>query len=199
MYRICAIINIMENNDLGETYRYTVDKSDIILAVDENWRSFAEENCGGSGCLPETIIGSSLMDHISDWETKDLYETILRKVREQKRRATFPFRCDSPEKRRFLTLVVIPMEEASIAFESTIVNTELRKPVALLNSEIKRSEDLLRICSMCKRIAMSATEWVEVEIAVQRLGLFQKVVMPKFTHGICQSCFDAAMAELDKL
>lgn len=90
------------------------------------------------------------------------------------------------------------MDESSIAFESTIVNTELREPVLLLNNGIERSKEFLRICSMCKRIAISDTEWVEVEIAVQKLGLFQKVVMPQFTHGVCQACFDAAMAELDK-
>jgi hypothetical protein len=176
-----------------------VDGNDIVVCLSDNWRSFSEENGGGEGCYPENIIGSSLWAHICESETKHLYEIILEKVRQHNHQATFSFRCDSPEKRRFLTLAVIPMDKASIDFESTIVNTELREPVALLSSAIKRSEEFLRICSMCKRIAISATEWVEVEIAVQKLGLFQKVIMPQFTHGVCQSCFDAAMAELDNL
>jgi len=51
---------------------------------------------------------------------------------------------------------------------------------------------------MCKRIALSGNEWVEVEVAVQELELFQKSVMPGFTHGVCQDCFRVAMAELQK-
>ena len=193
------IRTVQASNSPREIFKYGVDRNDVLLGVSENWQSFSEENGGGEGCYPQNIIGSSLWRHICDWETKQLYQTILERVRNHNHRATFSFRCDSPEKRRFLSLAVIPMEEASVAFESTIINTELREPVALLSGEVERSQELLRICSMCKRIAISATEWVEVEIAVQQLGLFQKVVMPQFTHGICQSCFDAAMAELDNL
>jgi len=90
------------------------------------------------------------------------------------------------------------MPEQSIHFESQIVRTESRPPVELLKADIKRSEQFLRICSMCKRIALSANDWVEVEVAVQQLELFQRSVMPQFTHGICQDCFKAAMVELDK-
>jgi hypothetical protein len=187
------------SNGVCETYKYGVDGNDIVVGLSENWQTFSEENGGGEGCYPKNIIGSSLWRHVCEWETKHLYEIILEKVREHNHRATFSFRCDSPEKRRFLTLAVIPMDEASIAFESTIINTEFREPVVLLKEGINRSKEFLRICSMCKKIAISSTEWVEVEVAVQELGLFQEVVMPQFTHGVCQSCFDAAMAELDNL
>lgn len=188
----------MKRANSGETYRYGVDKDDIFVSLSENWEAFAEENAGGTGCYPGNIIGSSLWGHICQWETKHLYEIILEKVRDDHRRATFPFRCDSPDRRRFLSLSVIPMEERSIRFESRIVRTEARNPVALLKSGVARSDQFLRICSMCKRIALSEDEWVEVEIAVQRLGLFQMEVMPQFTHGVCKQCFEAAMAELDK-
>ncbi len=188
----------MNSNEGCNTYKYGVDGNDMVVGLSDNWQRFSDRNGGGERCYPRNIIGSSLWGHICEWETKNLYEIIMHRVREHNHRATFSFRCDSPEKRRFLTLAVIPMDEDAIAFESTIINTELREPVALLSSSIKRSKEFLRICSMCKRIAISATEWVEVEIAVQKLGLFEKVVMPQFTHGVCQSCFDAAMAELDK-
>lgn len=189
----------IKTNSTGvcETYRYAIDRNDVVVSLSENWQAFADENLGGDACSPRNIIGSSLWRHIGEWETKQLYQIILEKVRERKRRATFPFRCDSPDKRRFLNLSVIPMEANSIHFESRIIKTESRIPVELLDSAIRRSDDFLRICSMCKRIAVSATEWVDVEVAVQKLGLFQKAVMPQFTHGVCQSCFDAAMANFD--
>ena len=186
-------------NLLYETYDYIIDQKDVIVAVSKNWRSFADRNLGGSACLPERIIGSSLWDHICDGETKHLYEMILHKVREHSRQAKFPFRCDSPSERRFLKLSVIPIKDGSVHFKSEIIKTESREPVELLRGDVQRSEKLIRICSMCKKIAVSETEWQEVEVAVETMGLFQKRVLPKFTHGICQCCFDMAIAELDGL
>ena len=49
---------------------------------------------------------------------------------------------------------------------------------------------------MCRKIAVSETQWEEVEIATEALRLFDRKVMPRFTHGICASCFEAAMSEL---
>ncbi len=189
----------MKPHERLETYEYRVDRNDIVVCLSENWQAFSDENRGGPRCLPGNVIGSSLWGHICEWETKQLYEIILERVREHHHRATFPFRCDSPDMRRFLTLSVIPLDQGSINFESRIIRTEARKPVAWLDPEARRSNEFLRICSMCKKIAVSSTEWVEVEVAVERLKLFHAEVMPQFTHGMCPSCFSAAMEELDKL
>ena len=184
-------------NNPCETFKYGIDGNDILLEVSENWQSFSDRNSGGEACLPRNIIGSSLWHHISEWETKQLYQTILERVRRNNRRASFPFRCDSSDERRFLTLLVIPMKSNYVNFESRILRTELREPLALLSGDVERSQELLRICSMCKKIAVSNTEWVEVESAVQTLGLFDRAAMPQFTHGVCQPCFDAAMEALN--
>lgn len=180
-----------------ETYSYTVDKNDIIVGVSENWRMFAEQNFDEPTCFPENIVGSSLWDHIYDLETKHLYEIILQKVREHKRPAAFPFRCDSPEKRRFLKLSITPIDDDSVNFKSEIIKEELREPVDLLRHDIERSNEFIKICSICKKIAITDIEWEEVEIAVQKMKLFEMEVVPQLTHGICQSCYQVAMAELE--
>ena len=189
----------MKNSYANKIYSHTVDTKGIIISVSENWQSFAEENFGSNTCLPENIIGTPLLDHIRDVETKHLYEIIIQKVREFRRKATFSFRCDSPNERRFLKLSVIPMESGFIEFKSEIVNTESRESVDLLKPDIERSAEFIRICSMCKKIAISEIEWEEVELAVERLKLFEKTKLPRFTHGICHSCYHIAMKELNKL
>ena len=189
----------MDSKYTKKIYTHIVDKNDFILSVSENWRSFSEENFGAETCSPENAVGSSLWDHIRDPETKHVYEIIIQKVRRYKRQATFSFRCDSPAERRFLELSVIPMKDGTIEFESRIIRTELRKPVELLKTDIKRSDNFIKICSMCKKIAISEMQWEEVEIAIQKLKLFDKDVLPQFTHGVCRSCYDATMAELDRL
>ena len=189
----------MEQHGNRETYSHRIDQNDMIIGVSDNWQSFAQENSGARTCFPENIIGSSLWDHIRDLETKHLYEMILQKVRKYNQQVVFSFRCDSPEKRRFLKLSVIPMKDGSVDFISQTIKTELRKPVEMLRSDIERSDEAIRVCSMCKKIAISETEWKEIEFAVQELRLFEKDILPQFTHGICQSCYDTTMAELDKL
>jgi hypothetical protein len=182
-----------------EAYVHRVDKNNIIVAVSDNWKSFAQDNLGARTLFPENIIGSSLWDHIRDLETRYLYEMILQKVREHNRPVAFSFRCDAPDKRRFLKLSVIPMKDGTVEFISQIIKTESRKPVELLRSDLERSDEKIRICSMCKKIAISETEWKEIESAIQELKLFEKDMLPQFTHGVCKSCFEAAMIELDRL
>jgi len=180
------------------TFSHRVDVKDIIISVSENWQSFAVENYGGNSCLPENIIGTSLWNHIRDRETRHLYEIILQKVRRKKRLSVFSFRCDAPEKRRFLKLKVIPREDGSVDFISQIVKVEHRETVHLLRTDIERSNEFLRICSMCKKIATGETKWEEVEIALHKLKLFEKDVLPQFTHSVCKTCYDAMMEELER-
>jgi len=182
---------------MHETYSYKVDKNDIIVEVSENWRLFAEQNFGVPTCLPENVLGSSLWNHIYGLETQYLYKIILEKVRKNKRRVSFPFRCDSPEKRRFLRLSIIPIDDGSINFISEIIKEELRESVDLLRPGKEKSDEFIKMCSMCKRIAITDIEWEEVEIAIKKMKLFEMEFVPQLTHGLCTSCYQVAMAELE--
>ena len=119
----------MAQNNFYTTFTHRIDKNGKIISISENWLSFAQENQGSKPCFSENIIGSSLWDHIHDRETKHLYEIIVQKVLKSNRQASFSFRCDSPEKRRFLKLTVIPLQDGSIEFISQIIRTETREPV----------------------------------------------------------------------
>jgi hypothetical protein len=37
----------------------------------------------------------------------------------------------------------------------------------------------------------------EVEIAVQKMGVFEKDISPQITHTACNDCYAVVMAELD--
>jgi hypothetical protein len=83
--------------------------------------------------------------HISDRETRHLYKLILQKVRKNKQQVVFSFRCDSPEKRRFLELKVMPKDDGSGDFISKIVKTVIRESVHLLRADIERSDEFIRM------------------------------------------------------
>ncbi|MFZ0133251.1 MAG: hypothetical protein WAK95_11960 [Desulfobacterales bacterium] len=188
----------MKHRKSNDLYIYLIDKNDKIISVSNNWSTFAQQNMGATERSPNNVIGSSLWSFIQDEETTHLYEIIIQKIRKNLRPVNIPFRCDSPEERRFLNLSIVPMKNDFITFLSQIVETESRDPVQLLRYNINSSDTFIRICSMCKKIALSETEWREIEDAIKILNLFEKDPLPQLTHGICEPCYTAAMANFEK-
>jgi hypothetical protein len=52
-------------------------------------------------------------------------------------------------------------------------------------------ERIMRMCSWCKRVRLPDGEWVEVERAIDMLGVFADTPVSGVTHGICVSCEEA--------
>ena len=181
-----------------DVFVYSVDEEDIIASVSENWQLFAHDNAWAGKCKPENVVGQLLWDFIQDAETRHLYKEIFNSVRIGRRLGPIPFRCDSPQERRFLELLLRPLSGGQIEISSTIVRRELRAPVGLLDNETPRSKKLIRICSMCKKIAITENEWIAIEAGLQKLKLFEAEEMPGLTHGLCPACYTTAMAEIDK-
>ena len=178
---------------------YIIDKLDRIISVSDNWLLFAQENQAGEICHPDVIINRSIWEFIEGTETKQFYEIILRTIRTKNIAVQLPFRCDAPDKRRYLELSITPVQQGNIEFASNIILEELRDTVEVLESGIPRSEELIKMCSMCKKIELSENTWVEAEAAVVSLRLFEKNKLPQISHGLCIECFKLGMSELEKL
>jgi hypothetical protein len=52
---------------------------------------------------------------------------------------------------------------------------------------------------MCKKIAVSENKWEDLEVAVNKMKLFEKKVLPQLTHGICHACDHTVREEIDKI
>ena len=89
---------------------------------------------------------------------------------------------------------IVPDEKAGIRFRNWLVHEELRESVRLLEIETARSQEFLIICSWCKRVKLDEDVWVEVEEAVQKLGLFETAVLPQLSHGMCPDCAQTWLA-----
>jgi len=100
---------------------------------------------------------------------------------------------------KLLELIVTPVQKNSIEFTSYIIREESRDTVELLETRIPRSDDIINMCSMCKKIELSGKHWVEVEVAIASLKLFQHHKLPQISHGLCAECFELGMAEIKKL
>lgn len=192
----------MKTAHLDEEYKYVIDEDDNIIYVNgKKWDEFYKDNSSSHNCLSSNIMKQSLFSFIDDFETRHLYEDILKTVREYKKEISFPFRCDSSKQRRFLKLIVKPYGNNHIEFVSKIIKVEDRDYVSLLDFKTQRTQEFLKICSMCKKIKVDDNIWEEVETAIKVLGLFQRDILPKLNHGLCPFClklYEAQMAEFIK-
>lgn len=182
---------------MTDTYTYRIDNTNVLVSVSDNWDRFAVDNAGGDPATAERFIGKSLDQFIDDDETRSLYALVLDSVRVNNRPVAFAFRCDSPAERRFCELRILPCADGSIDFESSILRTEPREPVPLLESDVAGApDDFLKCCSTCKRIAIGDAEWIEIEQAMQRLKLDERERTPRLSHGLCADCHERIVASL---
>ncbi len=171
---------------MNELIHYSVDADDRINFFDQPFREFGAENT-----VPDEEVASYMGKPISAFfagsETRQIYKLLLAKVRSG-RKLAFPFRCDAPSLRRFLVMTMEPSGAGGVAFITRLLRVEDRQPVALLAANVLRNDEMVRMCSWCKRIVVDDA-YAEVEDAVIRLKLFSAMPMPRITHGICDTCY----------
>jgi hypothetical protein len=172
---------------------YYIDAADRLIFVDETWREFARD-IAAPELVSDSILYKPLWDFIADKRVQHLYQILLARVRQSGEPAQVSYRCDSPGTRRFLQMRMTPDTEAGVHFHNWLVREEKREPVRLLEMTPKRSEEIIIICSWCKLVKLDDDTWVEVENAVQQLGLFEAVEMPKLSHGMCPDCAQTWLA-----
>jgi len=136
----------------------------------------------------ERIKYSPIWDFIYDTETRHIYRMLLEKVRANPVSVRFPFRCDAPDRRRFMEMEILPLNESGVQFNTVLVREEEREPVRLLDAFEARSEKIIRMCSWCKCIILHDGSCLDVEEAIRRMDLFKEPKLPQISHGACASC-----------
>ncbi len=172
--------------DQGVTV-HRIDRDGCIVAVSASWARFAEQN--GAGPALEAVQGSVLWNYIAGAQTRHLYHVLLERAQTSGRPLHIPYRCDSPDTRRFMEmeLVFLPQDD-EFEFRNRLLRAEPREPIALLDPQACRSDGILTMCSWCKKVKVGDEQWIETEEAVRRLGLLEDECMPRLSHGICPGC-----------
>jgi hypothetical protein len=179
------------------SFIWIIDGADKFVHVNDDWLAFAAENTAPQLTAP-SVLGQPIWRFIQGQETSYLYEQIFDRVRAGQSPVTFPFRCDSPVCRRFMEMTLSLLSGGGIQFSSHIIREERREPVDLLDASQDRSREFLKICSWCKRIYIPGRGWEEIEAAIAPLDLFGHHSMPRMTHSICNSCYEAIKLELNQ-
>jgi hypothetical protein len=172
-------------------FDYAVDGDDIIVSVGDDWLKFARDN-GAPELSRNSVIGHSLWEYVSGNSTRELYEVIFRRARDERRTLVLPFRCDSPDRFRFMQLAIESGEGPELRLTGRLLREQPRPYLKLLDRLVTRSSDPLGICSVCLRVQILDTTWVEAQEAVERLRLFDSVELPLLDFRVCGDCVEIA-------
>jgi hypothetical protein len=181
----------------NRSFIWIIDDADKIVHVNDDWLAFAREN-GAPQLSASVVLEAPIWRFIQGQETVYLYQQIFGRLRAGKSPIKFPFRCDSPDCRRFMEMKLSLLSGTAIQFLARLLRQEFRQPLDLLNPSGDRSEEFLKICSWCKKIYIPDHGWGEVEAAIGPLDLFGRHPMPRMTHTICESCYDVIRQELNQ-
>ena len=187
----------MPTDDTCSAYVYLIAPDDTIVFVDQTWISFAREN-DTPELAAESVLHRLLWEFITDRETRHLYSVMVSRVRETGEPITIPFRCDAPDRRRFMEMEISLLPDGVVQFDTRVLRQEISDSILLLDPRANRLSEFLTLCSWCKKALLPEQGWVEVEEAVASLSLFDGSLLPQLTHGICPVCSEALHRRLER-
>ncbi len=163
-----------------------------------DWLDFGAENDHARPA--EAFLKRIFRDFIHDAETRYFYQILVQKERGGAAPITLPFRCDSPNLRRFMALRIGLLPDAGRRqgqFQGPGAASGALRAAAFVGCGDTATDDLIKVCGWCKQVACErGRTWLEPEEAVVRLGLFEAPAAPTITHGICPACSGRLRAEL---
>jgi hypothetical protein len=80
-------------------------------------------------------------------------------------------------------------ENGDLQFKSRTIWAQTRQLQMIYDTNAPRSDDILIVCSWCKKINTNGEIWEEVEEVVVSLGLFEFERLPQLSHGMCGDCY----------
>ncbi|MFC1813159.1 hypothetical protein ACFL03_10770 [Thermodesulfobacteriota bacterium] len=172
-----------------------IDLKDNITFVNDEWLEFAKENLATE--LSVNILNKTLWDFIGNHTVQHLYKMLFNRAREGAHIKGLPFRCDSPDCRRFLEMELSKVNDSEVEIKTRIIKQEYRKPIPLLSDLRDCSKEIITICSFCKKIRIDESNWVEVEEAIKELRLGEVWPLPQLSHGACKICVKEWESRID--
>jgi hypothetical protein len=141
-----------------------LDAADTVIAVDEAWLDFARAN-GAPELTREAVVGRALRPFIAGTEAGDLAALLMATARRGGAALVVPFRCDSVDERRFMTMTLEAEPGGVVHVCCRLDRAETRAAVPLLDRHAPRSDELVVVCSWCRRVRRGDA-WRDVETSI---------------------------------
>lgn len=188
----------------GVVVEYCIDADDRVVAVGEDWATFARDNGApelddGAPGLDDSAADRTIWSYFDNDEVRDVWRLLVEQVRASQGVAQVPLRCDAPHMRRWFEMTVTAGPEGTVDFRSVLVFEEPRATVALLSGDVERDRDrpAVPVCSWCGD-GHDGSGWRRIEDLVRELRLLEDRV-PAVDYGICPGCRDVMSSDLQLL
>jgi hypothetical protein len=166
---------------------YVLDQAACIRAIDGPWDEFAAAN-GAPELTVAHVMGRPVVAFVTGLEMRTLTTLLFERARKSPVRP-LPFRCDSPDARRYLTMTLTAEPPDLLVCSTVLERFEPRTHRGLLDRTAPRSpHDTVMLCGWCRKALMDDGRWVEVDEAIEKWGLFTATPLPRLSHGICEAC-----------
>ena len=166
---------------------YCIDQNDHLVEINDHWDVFANENnCHSLG--KNSVYGLPIWNFITGDETRHIHRVLLKRAKSKGAIKDLPFRCDSPEYRRFMELSITPKDNGFIEYRCKLIKTEVRDTPSIFVNENNSKTTFLKMCSWCNKFEVAKDNWVEIEEAVNCLELLSGEELPGISHAMCDAC-----------
>ncbi|MET0009127.1 MAG: hypothetical protein ABW124_20415 [Candidatus Thiodiazotropha sp. 6PLUC9] len=149
---------------------YELDAENKICHVDGDWDEFLQANTDehqNHDCLnSREVIGSKLETYVQDNTTRMLLYTVFEYVRRTQQTKALPYRCDSADQKRYMSMQIEPLVDAGLRVSHAHLRSEPLDPPVVIKPLTEAGRDVVWRCSICNRIE-SDQVWLEPDEAAQ--------------------------------
>ncbi|MES9971251.1 MAG: hypothetical protein ABW092_14555 [Candidatus Thiodiazotropha sp.] len=154
---------------------YELDAGNRIHRIQGEWAEL---------CMGE-VLGTRLESHIQDDTTRMLIKTVVAGVRQTKNKKSISYRCDSPELKRFMVMLIEPMMGDGVRLSHSFLRSEPLDPPVYIRPASGHAEMVNARCSICNRIEVERS-WLEPDDACLTAGCGSFNV----SYTVCPVCLN---------
>lgn len=160
----------------NSTNAYVLDNRHRIVSVSGAWDEFADEN-GGVTVSVADVCGRELWDFVAGDTTRMWLETVFQFSRLHGMSIERPYRCDSPDLKRFMRMRIDHEIGGILRIEHLITGIEQRSvPVS-----IRYGGNARQRCSICGRVHCGGWQETLAEHAEGSKGII-------VIYTVCEDC-----------
>lgn len=151
---------------------------DQIYVLDENNTIIETQN------VEISVIGRNYFEFSYDNILIKILKNIFNEARKRGEIFSTFYRCDDDDYVKYFKLNVIPLKNGLLRLEH-ILTKKIKRIKSL--KDFDKSSKIYKMCAWCNKI-LHNNKFIEMEHAINEIGLFIDEGIPRFTHGICNDC-----------
>jgi hypothetical protein len=159
---------------------YTLDNQDRIISVCGAWDKFADEN-SGINLSSKEVCGRLIWDFVTGDTTRMWLEAVFMFARARGTSIERPYRCDSPDLKRFMRMSITFKQGGVLLIEHEILATEQRKVPVYIHFGASNLKTTKERCSICGRVNTGGWKEPHAEHAEASGGI-------NVVYTVCEDC-----------